>query len=319
MNKENLSGNKEFLVSVIIPIHNRSEDLKRSIPSVLAQTHSHLEVLVIDDASTEDLSFVIASFNDSRIRHVRNEVKGNASSVRNTGIKEASGKYIAFLDSDDEWLPNHLVSRIDQLESRGVDGVFGSTYIFDGDEDTFVFSPNLIAGQHPINYILGNGFMQPSSWVMVAESVKNVLFNPELRVNEDYDFFIRFWHKYKWLALTDATSRVYWIRGVQRLRNPKSEIEFVQKYYSNVGPKNYFNHCLTQLGYYRTNGGQKSVIEYYRAECLRNINDISFNDFCSVFNERKGIAGFITNWIQFSGLMLWRKLFKPTNPHFSNN
>lgn len=301
-------------ISVIIPIHNRSEDLRRSVPSVLAQTERSFELLIIDDASTEDLSVVINQFDDSRIKLVRNSKKGNAASVRNTGIDLAKGEYIAFLDSDDEWFPDHLSTRIDFLRNKKVDGVYGSVFVFDGTSDTFVLSRDRREKQHAADYLLSGGSIPTPTWVMRSEAAKNTLFDTALVVHEDYDFFIRFADKYRWSAMWQPSTRVYWQRGVTRLRHPKSEIAFTQKYLPHILPKSYFNYCLSQLGYYRSHNGDKEITDYYTTECLRYIEHISFIDYCSVKQGRS----FIANFVNFTWLLIIRKFKKPGSPKKMN-
>lgn len=101
-------------ITVIIPTHNRAALLKRAIASVLEQTHPPLEILVIDDHSTEDLNM---SSYPSVVRFLSSNVRG-VSAARNTGIKAARGSYIAFLDSDDEWLPEKLEKQLAHFQQN---------------------------------------------------------------------------------------------------------------------------------------------------------------------------------------------------------
>lgn len=113
-------------VSVIIPTYNRASLAGRAIRSVLAQTFSDFEILVVDDASSEDTHAVIERhFNDRRIRHLRLPQNVGPGEARNQGAKAANGSYLAFLDSDDEWLPNKLEAQI-----RAVKGVPGPVLCF---------------------------------------------------------------------------------------------------------------------------------------------------------------------------------------------
>lgn len=297
-------------VTVIIPIHNRSEDLLRSVPSVLKQTEQSFELLIIDDASTENLKPVVDSFGDGRIKLIRNSTKGNAGSVRNTGLEIAAGNFIAFLDSDDEWFPDHLSSRIAFINDHNVDGVFGSVFVFDGESDSFVLSRNKRDKQHAADYLLSGGSIPTPTWVMRSEAAKTVRFDISLVVHEDYDFFIRFAEKFHWSAMWQPTTRVYWQRGITRLRHPKSEIQFVQKYFDKISPKSYFTYCLSQLGYYQKHKGEKHIVEYYKSECLRYVEHISFVDYCSV----KVRKPFIINWINYSFLIIKRKIKKAGPP-----
>ncbi len=99
-------------VSVVIPTHNRAALVQRAISSVLAQTHRDLELIVVDDASTDHTRQVVATVEDARIRYVRHQTNGHASASRNTGIAHARGEYLAFLDDDDEWAPTKLAVQL---------------------------------------------------------------------------------------------------------------------------------------------------------------------------------------------------------------
>jgi len=99
-------------VSVIIPTYNGAHLLDRAIQSVLNQTYQDFEIIVVDDASTDNTEGLVKSFDDGRIQYNRHEVTKGAAAARNTGIKIARGDYIAFQDSDDEWLPEKLEKQI---------------------------------------------------------------------------------------------------------------------------------------------------------------------------------------------------------------
>lgn len=111
------------MISVVIPVYNRSTELRRALNSLVAQTEKNFEALVIDDGSEEDIESVIHQFkNQLNIRYFRLEHSGGPAKARNKGIKEATGEWISFLDSDDWWMPtriqvisNHLTSDIDFL------------------------------------------------------------------------------------------------------------------------------------------------------------------------------------------------------------
>ena len=99
-------------VSVIIPTYNRANLINRSVSSVLNQTFKDFEVIVVDDGSIDNTENVVKNFNDSRIKYIKGEKNVGAAAARNIGIKVAKGKFIAFQDSDDEWLPEKLEEQI---------------------------------------------------------------------------------------------------------------------------------------------------------------------------------------------------------------
>ncbi|TYL39511.1 glycosyl transferase family 2 [Natronococcus pandeyae] len=111
------------LVSVIIPTYNREETVSRAIDSVLAQTVDTVEVVVVDDGSTDDTEDVLESYDDERVRPIYHETNQGANVARNTGIEHARGKYVAFLDSDDEWRAEKLEAQLDVLEKRSSEWV----------------------------------------------------------------------------------------------------------------------------------------------------------------------------------------------------
>lgn len=110
-------------VSVIIPTYNRAETLPRSIDSVLDQTLGDLELFVVDDASEDDTESVARGYDDERVTYLRHETNRGGSAARNTGIDRATGDYVAFLDSDDEFYPTKLQRQVEALERRSDDWI----------------------------------------------------------------------------------------------------------------------------------------------------------------------------------------------------
>jgi glycosyltransferase involved in cell wall biosynthesis len=108
-------------VSVILPIFNRVGTIRRCVDSVRAQTLADWELIVTDDASTDDSIAVIEAYGDPRIRILRHERNRGAAAARNTAMREARGECVAWIDSDDEWLPDKLAAQIARLESTLAD------------------------------------------------------------------------------------------------------------------------------------------------------------------------------------------------------
>lgn len=116
--------NKNYpLVSVIIPTYNRANVLARALKSVLRQTYDNLEIIVVDDGSTDETEqLILKKF--PQINFIKTENKG-VSAARNLGVEKSSGEYIAFLDSDDEWMPEKIQKQIEMLTLEGWRWVHG--------------------------------------------------------------------------------------------------------------------------------------------------------------------------------------------------
>jgi glycosyltransferase involved in cell wall biosynthesis len=110
-----LNNSNASTVSVVIPLYNKGKYIERALSSVLAQTLSPLEIIVVDDGSTDDGPERVLNFNDPKIILIKQENKGPGA-ARNAGLAIARGKYIAFLDADDEWLPTFLERGLSLLE-----------------------------------------------------------------------------------------------------------------------------------------------------------------------------------------------------------
>jgi Glycosyltransferases involved in cell wall biogenesis len=118
------------LISVIIPVYNGEKTLIKTIESVIKQTYTHLEVLIIDDESDDPVeSFVHQLMEEDKRIKVFRTGRSNANVARNYGIEKSCGEYIAMLDADDCWLENHLCDCLTLLQESCVDGLYGSLFL----------------------------------------------------------------------------------------------------------------------------------------------------------------------------------------------
>jgi len=104
------------IITVVIPTYNRMDIVRRAIRSVLAQTYLDYEILLVDDGSTDPIHQLMDEF--PQIRIVRHETNQGEGAARNTGVREGRGKWVAYLDSDDEWLPEKLQRQMDYLSAH---------------------------------------------------------------------------------------------------------------------------------------------------------------------------------------------------------
>ena len=178
--------------SVVIPVYNRAAVLARAIASVRAQSFQDFEIVVVDDGSRDDPRAVAEAFNDSRIRFIR-KVNAGGGAARNTGIDEARGAFVAFLDSDDVFLPHHLKD-MHALLKGSMDLVgYARVRVDRGQGRVFLKPPRALRPDENIaNYLLSDrGFTPTSTIVAPRAAAARIRFEEHLRVAEDTDFAIR--------------------------------------------------------------------------------------------------------------------------------
>ncbi len=184
------------LVSVVVPTYNAASTIRETMDSVLNQTYTDLELIVVDDGSTDDTARVVQEFRDERIVYVyqRNQER---SVARNNGISRAKGKYVAFVDADDLWLPSKLEQQLAVLEAHPDLGlVYCDVFHFDDftGKDLFLFSHirRLYRGKIELHLLLKNCFIQSPTAVVPKNLFDRVgLFDPSLVPVEDWDMWLR--------------------------------------------------------------------------------------------------------------------------------
>jgi cellulose synthase/poly-beta-1,6-N-acetylglucosamine synthase-like glycosyltransferase len=195
-------------VSVILPVYNRATTLQQCVATVLAQTFSDWELVAVDDASKDESCAVIEGFKDPRIRLVRHEQNKGPSGARNTGIQAARGKYIALLDSDDEWLPGKLAAQVALLESGACD-LCGCNYlVVNGDREHLIFIQNPASWEECLHTRceLGNG----TTLVVRREVIDAIgLLDETFRFYEDWDWVLRMAAQFRLLVVPEPLARVY--------------------------------------------------------------------------------------------------------------
>jgi glycosyltransferase involved in cell wall biosynthesis len=178
--------------SVIIPIYNRAHELETALRSVLDQTERNFEVIVIDDGSTDAPESVIEGFCDPRVVYVRQENRGG-SAARNAGIDCARGRFIAFLDSDDRFLPHHLAAMRQLLEGTQSTAGYAPIIVDRGGGRLFIKPPRALGRhEHMADYLLcDRGFVPTITLVVPRPWARRVRYAETLPFAQDIDFAIR--------------------------------------------------------------------------------------------------------------------------------
>lgn len=205
-------------VSVILPTHNRSTSLMRAIDSVLNQSYKDLELIVVDDASTDNTKGLVADISDPRIRYLSHRKCKGAGAARNTGINAARGEYIAFQDSDDEWLSGKLSQQMRVMESNPeVSAVFSPYVRIDATTDKKTQVPDQILPHMSgdiLNGILGGSFIgTPTLLVRRSALAACGLFNEKLKTLEDWELAIRLAKSSRFSCLETPLLHAYVTKG----------------------------------------------------------------------------------------------------------
>jgi glycosyltransferase involved in cell wall biosynthesis len=171
----------------------------RAINSVLGQTETDFELLVVDDGSTEDYEAALWAIRDPRVTKLRNATNLGVSQARNTGIEHARGQYISFLDDDDEYLPTFLTDTSRRLRDAPPECAVTWCGIKSFEDDLGTENPTAsrsFLDEYPSRTVLFEQFLSIGSGFGVtakADAIRKIgAFNTELRVVEDADLFLRF-------------------------------------------------------------------------------------------------------------------------------
>ena len=184
-------------ITVIIPLFNKQKWINRCVTSILNQSYTNIEILVVNDGSTDNSLAELDKIDDSKIQ-VINQINGGVSSARNTGIDKASGKYMAFIDADDEWNPMHLYWLVEGFRKFPQAVLTCTDYveIFDNIKKPVLVKKSNINIHLIDNYLatLATGrFLLSGSSVLIKSSViieNKLRFNETMILGEDINYWL---------------------------------------------------------------------------------------------------------------------------------
>lgn len=255
------------LISVVIPTYNRAHLVLDSLNSVYQQLHRPLELIVVDDGSTDNTAVVVRDWANAiadksfSVRYIHQQNKGG-NSARNRGIEEASGTFVAFLDSDDLWHPSKLVKQAAiLLHNENVGGVYcGLRHVF--------IETGVVQDPSPREYLQGSLLSQmlicdvtaPTSTYLVRASAFDRVdrFDEQLQARQDWDMWIRLASKYEIAAVPEVLVDFREHAGDRTASNPQKEIAAYQtimkKYASLRQQQPFFVQQQAQASFYRRMG-----------------------------------------------------------------
>lgn len=248
-------------VSVIIPTHNRGKFLRRTIDSVLKQTYKKYEIIVVDDGSTDNTREIVQTYG-KKVRYIYQKNAG-PSAARNKGIKNARGKYIAFLDSDDEFLPDKLKIQMKYLEEHPKCS-FLYSYYYNVDKKGRVLKlrePKKCKKKSELRFLLlTKVFTVRTSTVVVKKEVFEEVgyFNEDYPYSQDWDMWLRIVSQYKGNCIKVPLAKY-------RLHNDNRSSKAIKKFHPAI-----YRHAMKLYGWsmedlkklnkkYGSNNSSKSI------------------------------------------------------------
>lgn len=184
-------------ISVIIPTYNRAQKIVKSIQSVLEQTYSNLEIIVVDDGSTDDTEHVVGQIQDERIVYIKQPVNQGVSVARNAGGMHASAQLIAFHDSDDYWHPDKLEKQMEYWQKHPEYNMVYCGYVLYGVDGTSLTVPfertwGVLEGDMYQTLLVNNTIGAPTILMRKESFVEAGGFDTSLQSLEDWEFVIRY-------------------------------------------------------------------------------------------------------------------------------
>ena len=219
----------DIKISIIIPSYNNGDLIGRAIKSVLNQTYSFWELIIVDNFSKDQTDDVIKSFTDNRIKKLKINNKGVIAASRNLGIKNSNGKYIAFLDSDDWWVNKKLEMSMFYL-NKGFDLVYHDLFLVKSIKAKYFFRKvgSRKLKKNIFEDLIENGNAIPNSSVVLKRSllmkINLISENLDLIGWEDFDCWLRLSLQSKKFKLINKTLGFYWL-GDDNMSNPKRTID----------------------------------------------------------------------------------------------
>lgn len=186
----------EDLVSVIIPMYNSEKYINETIKSVLNQTYENKEIIIVDDGSSDSSASIVKAMAEkfgSIIKYYY-QVNGGVSKARNNGIEKSNGKYIAFIDSDDLWLPDKLEKQVAKLKATKMKSCYcGFLYYYEESAREKKEKINFAEGKILYQVLSDRTWCSTITWIIEKELITNykLMFHENCSFGEDFEFFIK--------------------------------------------------------------------------------------------------------------------------------
>lgn len=191
-------------ISVVIPCYNRRDRIPASVESVLGQSYGNLELLVVDDGSTDGTAELFENYPDRRLRFLRYEENRGACHARNYGAERATGEYLAFQDSDDVWHRDKLEKQLCHLRRTGADLSFCGMNRVSGNGSRFYYPVHPFHPERGLEEMLAENRAGTQTMLMRREVWAALRFDESFRRYQDWDFSIRAAEDFRLAYLPEA-------------------------------------------------------------------------------------------------------------------
>lgn len=217
------------LVSVILPTFNSAPYIEATLRSACEQTYPSLEIIVVDDGSTDDTVSIVNAINDPRVRLIERPENGGAGAARNVGISAATGRFIAFLDSDDLWFPTKIERQIAFMKERGLASCYTRYSLID--ESGKVFGDcGEIAKSLSYKQLLPQNQIRTSSYVFDVRQLGKLYF-PLIRKRQDFGLFLEATKRAGRSYLFEEITNAYRVRSDSISGNKFGNISYQWQFY----------------------------------------------------------------------------------------
>ncbi|MBU0468562.1 MAG: glycosyltransferase [Candidatus Omnitrophica bacterium] len=260
------------LISVIMPTYNRSNMAENAAKSVLEQSYKNIELIIIDDGSSDKTKDVINGLSDARIKYIRHDTRKGGSAARNTGIKASRGEYLSFIDDDNLWMPDNLELQYKAFSNSSPD--IGIVYVwqeirsFENNELLWKTQPTL-KGNLKGQFLYGQG-IGGMNFLTKRECFNKIgLFDEELKACQDWDILKRLSEHYSF-DFVPKELIVYYIHQERISTNLESLIlgrtRMVEKYLDEfkLYPEVLITHYKRIGKMYCINGTWEHGFEWFR-------------------------------------------------------
>lgn len=285
-------------VSVIMPVYNRESVVSRAIESVLQQTYTHFELIIVDDGSTDNTLQTIQTFTDSRIRTIRLSKRKGAPAARNIGIQQAKGDWMAFQDSDDVWHKEKLEKQVNHIpeEAELLPIIYTSFCRHKHGQQTIIPSND---GRNKQGFIhkelLWENFISTQTVLMHKQCIERAgFFAEDMPRFQDWELWLRISQHYPFIWVNEPLVDVYYSEQsisadqMSIVHAYEKILEKHQHLFQRAGSK-YYAHLLFSYGHNlclagNVSQGRNLLFKSWRCDVLSYRSAVSF--IASLFGKR---------------------------------